>query len=89
MAVLDSRKKEPVVAKGLPNRATRIVKDLAGYQEKGGYRHQHLIKVMDRAIVIRALIFQDIDLPEIYQAPAGDRADRRFYVFFGFLLFFI
>jgi transposase len=35
MAVLDSRKKEPITAKGLPNRATRIVKELAGYQEKG------------------------------------------------------
>ncbi|MDR2403403.1 MAG: transposase, partial [Spirochaetaceae bacterium] len=35
MAVLDSRKKEPIAAKRLPNRATRIVKELAGYQEKG------------------------------------------------------
>jgi hypothetical protein len=35
MAVLDSRKKEPIAAKGLPNRATRIVKELTGYQEKG------------------------------------------------------
>jgi transposase len=35
MAVLDSRKKEPILAKGLPNRVTRIVKELAGYQEKG------------------------------------------------------
>jgi hypothetical protein len=35
MAVLDNRKKEPIAAKGLPNRATRIVKKLAGYQEKG------------------------------------------------------
>jgi transposase len=35
MAVLDNRKKEPIKAKGLPNRATRVVKELAGYQEKG------------------------------------------------------
>jgi transposase len=35
MAVLDSRKKEAIVAKGLPNRTTRIVKELAGYQKNG------------------------------------------------------
>jgi hypothetical protein len=35
MAVLDSRKKGPIMAKGLPNRAIRIMKELAGYQEKG------------------------------------------------------
>jgi transposase len=35
MAVLDNQKKEPVLAKGLPNRVTKIVKELAEYQEKG------------------------------------------------------
>jgi transposase len=35
MAVLDDRKKEPMAAKGLPNRVSRVVKELAGYQEKG------------------------------------------------------
>lgn len=35
MAVLNNRSKEPILAKGLPNRTTRIVKELAGYQEKG------------------------------------------------------
>jgi transposase len=35
MAVLDDRKKEPIVAKGLPNRVTRVVKELAGYQKQG------------------------------------------------------
>jgi hypothetical protein len=35
MAVLDSRKKEPFLAKGLPNRAARVVKELVGYQERG------------------------------------------------------
>jgi transposase len=35
MAVLDNRNKEPVLAKGLPNRTTRIVKELAVYEEKG------------------------------------------------------
>jgi transposase len=35
MAVLDNRNKEPVLAKGLPNRTTRIVKELAKYEEKG------------------------------------------------------
>jgi transposase len=35
MAVLDSRGKEPLVAKGLPNRTTRVVKELAEYQKKG------------------------------------------------------
>jgi transposase len=35
MAVLDSWKKEPVLAKGLPNKVTKIVKELAVYQEKG------------------------------------------------------
>jgi transposase len=35
MAVLDSRKKEPIAAKGLSNRASRIVKELAGCQAKG------------------------------------------------------
>jgi hypothetical protein len=35
MAVLDQRNQEPLVAKGLPNRATRIVKELAKYQAAG------------------------------------------------------
>jgi transposase len=35
MAILDSRKKEPILAKGLPNRASRVVKELARYQEQG------------------------------------------------------
>jgi transposase len=35
MAILDSRKKEPIVAKGLPNRTTRVVKELTGYQKTG------------------------------------------------------
>jgi transposase len=35
MAVLDDRKKEPMVAKGLPNGVSRIVKELAGFREKG------------------------------------------------------
>jgi transposase len=35
MAVLDSWKKTPIVAKGLPNQTSRILRELAGYQEKG------------------------------------------------------
>jgi transposase len=35
MAVLDSRKKEPVLAKGLPNRAARVAKELVAYRENG------------------------------------------------------
>jgi hypothetical protein len=35
MAIVDSRKKGPIAAKGLPNRTTRVVKEMAGYQEKG------------------------------------------------------
>jgi transposase len=35
VAVLDSQKKEPILAKGLPNRTTRVVKELAKYQEQG------------------------------------------------------
>jgi hypothetical protein len=38
MAVLDSWKKEPVLAKGLPNKVTKIVKELAVYQE---FRENH------------------------------------------------
>jgi transposase len=35
MAVLDGQCKEPILAKGLPGRATRIMKELAQYQEQG------------------------------------------------------
>jgi hypothetical protein len=34
----DNWKKEPVAAKGLPNRTTRVVKERAGYQKKGNVR---------------------------------------------------
>lgn len=35
MAVLDSRKREPIFAKGIPNNPLKVVKELAPYQDKG------------------------------------------------------
>jgi hypothetical protein len=34
MAISDSRKKEPIMAKGLPNRAIRVVKEPAMHRKR-------------------------------------------------------